>query len=114
MHGFKWPIISARIVQVLFREPGRLGISFNGPVRGPATLTAVSRDSVAALVPSLKVGMVLTEVAGELVEVFPSTLSSRSRLPVSTTTITTTRCWSHHERNLLLRRICRIYGCVWI
>jgi hypothetical protein len=47
---------------VNFREDGRLGLSFNGPVRGPATVTHVAWDSVAAAVADLQVGMVLCEV----------------------------------------------------
>ena len=55
-------------VSLLFRDHGKLGISFNGPVRGPATVTAIVPDSVAAKSRSLKVGMVLSEVAGVSVE----------------------------------------------
>ena len=55
-------------VSLLFRDHGKLGISFNGPVRGPATVTAIGADSVAAKSRSLKVGMVLSEVAGVSVE----------------------------------------------
>lgn len=55
-------------VSLLFRDHGKLGISFNGPVRGPATVTAIVPNSVAAKSRSLKVGMVLSEVAGVSVE----------------------------------------------
>lgn len=55
-------------VSVLFREGGKLGISFNGPVRGPAMVTAIASGSVAARMRNLKVGMVLCEVAGVSVE----------------------------------------------
>lgn len=60
--------IGGERVSLLFRDHGKLGISFNGPVRGPATVTAVVPGSVAAKSRSLKVGMVLSEVAGVSVE----------------------------------------------
>jgi hypothetical protein len=50
-----------RIVCV-FLQPGRLGISFNGPERGPATVTAVAPGSAAAARAQLKPGMVLSAV----------------------------------------------------
>ena len=55
-------------VALLFRDHGKLGISFNGPVRGPATVTNFGVESVAAKSRSLKIGMVLSEVAGVSVE----------------------------------------------